>query len=136
MAEGNILKEAINIFERSDWTVANQTDKQAEMRKAKAGFPTSWAIVLMLAFPAGFVVVWLVKFLVGSEKIVLKLLKDGTVEANSKKGKQATNNPFDFAGLAASVNSGLSWTYLIGLGIGLAIVSVVGWRVVWSITGV
>ena len=90
----------------------------------------------MLAFPAGFVVVWLAKFLVGSEKIVLKLLKDGTVEANSKKGKQATNNPFDFAGLAASVNSGLSWTYLIGLGIALAIVSVVGWRLVWSITGV
>ena len=126
MAEGNILKEAINIFERSDWIVGTKTDKQAEVRKAKAGFPTPWAVIIMIVFSwLGFAVVVLVKALAGAEKVALSVRPDGQLDVTSKKGKQVIANPFDLAGLAASVNSGLDWMYIIAIGVAAGVANTV-----------
>lgn len=126
MAEGNILKEAVNIFERADWKVGRRTDKQAEMIKAKAGFPTPWAVIVMIVFSwLGFAVVVLVKALAGNEKVALSARPDGQLEVTSKKGKEVTNNPFDLAGLAGSVNSGLDWMYIVAIGVAAGVANTV-----------
>jgi hypothetical protein len=130
MAEGNILKEAINIFERSNWTVKTRSDKQAQLQKAKAGFPTPWAVIVMIVFSwLGFAAVVLVRLAAGYEKVLLNARPDGQLEVTSKKGKEVTNNPFDLAGLAGSVNSGLDWMYIIAIGVAAGLANTVMLRV-------
>jgi hypothetical protein len=130
MAEGNILKEAVNIFERSDWVVKTRSDKQAQLQKAKSGFPTPWAVIIMIVFSwLGLIAVVVVRLAAGSEKVILNARPDGQLEVTSKKGKEVTNNPFDLAGLAASVNSGLDWMYIIAIGVAAGVANTVMLRV-------